>query len=164
MDLPSDLIIRPFCPSDQASVKALILAGLEEHWGWLDPTLNPDLNDITGAYADAVFLVAWQGNKLAGCGALLPRSPETAEIVRMSVAAEMRRQGVGGRILSALIVEARRHGFHRIVLETTATWQDAVGFYKRNGFKPTYVKDGDQYFELELSAGKNLQNPPPGVI
>ncbi len=152
MDPSSDLTIRPFCPSDQAQVKALILAGLKEHWGWLDPTLNPDLDDIAGAYARAIFLVAWLGGKLAGCGALVPRSPETAEIVRMSVAAEMRRQGIGGRILDNLVAAARRRGYRRIVLETTATWVEAVGFYKRHGFKPTDVRNGDQYFELELSA------------
>jgi hypothetical protein len=41
-----DLTIVPLRPQDQADVKRLILAGLTEHWGQLDPTKNPDLNNI----------------------------------------------------------------------------------------------------------------------
>ncbi len=41
--------IKPFESEDQEAVQSLILAGLAEHWGEIDPTLNPDLNDI-GAY------------------------------------------------------------------------------------------------------------------
>ena len=33
--------IRPFDPSDQPAARALILAGLREHWGWLEPGTNP---------------------------------------------------------------------------------------------------------------------------
>ena len=41
-----DVIILPFQPENQAEVKNLILAGLAEHWGMIDPSKNPDLNDI----------------------------------------------------------------------------------------------------------------------
>jgi N-acetylglutamate synthase-like GNAT family acetyltransferase len=71
------------------------LAGLEEHWGVLDPTKNPDLEDIGLTYADAIFLVAQQNNKIIGTGALIPKPDGTAEIVRMSVAADWRRKGIG---------------------------------------------------------------------
>lgn len=39
--------IKPFESEDQEAVQSLILAGLAEHWGEIDPTLNPDLNDIS---------------------------------------------------------------------------------------------------------------------
>ncbi|MCZ7673141.1 MAG: hypothetical protein M5U34_41515 [Chloroflexi bacterium] len=50
---------RPFSPTDQAAAKALILAGLAEHWGTLDLSLNSDLNDIQASYVDngGVFIV-----------------------------------------------------------------------------------------------------------
>ncbi|MCP4415536.1 MAG: hypothetical protein GY805_02870, partial [Chloroflexi bacterium] len=44
------IVIRPFHPQDQSATKQLILAGLVEHWGELDPSLNPDLNDIARSY------------------------------------------------------------------------------------------------------------------
>jgi GNAT superfamily N-acetyltransferase len=145
-----DLIIRPFQPADQAEAKRLILAGLAEHWGALDPTRNPDLNDIAASYAGARFLVAYRGERLIGAGALLPRSAEVAEIVRMSVARAERRRGVGRAILEELIAYARAAGFRRIILETTATWQEAIAFYQRAGFRFTHHQDGDAYFALEI--------------
>src|SRR5215471_6453753 len=54
-----DLVIVPFQSANQAAVKGLILAGLTEHWGALDPTKNLDLHDIGVTYAQATFLVAW---------------------------------------------------------------------------------------------------------
>ncbi len=57
-----EIILQPFCPADQAEAKDLILTGLVEHWGTLDPTKNPDLNEIGVTYRGATFLVA----RLAG--------------------------------------------------------------------------------------------------
>lgn len=145
------ILIRPFHPADQEAVKALILDGLVGHWGWLDPTLNPDLNDIAKSYAHATFLVAEQQGRITGCGALVPRSNEMAEIVRMSVAGAIRRQGLGTRLLEALCQAARAQGFRRLTLETTQTWQEVIQFYLRFGFKITHYQDGDVYFALELT-------------
>ena len=142
--------IKPFESEDQDAVQSLILAGLAEHWGEIDPTLNLDLNDIGASYNDATFLVAWLDGRIIGSGALIPRSDQVAEIVRMSVAPELRRRGIGGKILERLCREAKELGFQRIVLETTSTWSDIVGFYKRFGFRVTHHQEGhfggDVYF------------------
>jgi GNAT superfamily N-acetyltransferase len=142
--------IRPFQPADQAAVKALVQAGLADHWGFLDPTLNPDLNDIATTYAGATFLVARQGERIIGCGALVSRGEGIAEIVRMSVSRDLRGQGVGRQILSALVERARPLGFRRIILETTETWQEVIAFYLRFGFHITHHAGGDVYFALDL--------------
>lgn len=146
------LVIRPFQPEDQEEVKALILSGLVDHWGTLDPTKNPDLNDIARSYADAVFLVARLDGRIVGTGALVPRAESTAEIVRMSVASDMRRMGIGKRILLELIHSAKSRGFSRIILETTATWAEVIAFYQSMGFMLTHLMNGDQYFEMDLTA------------
>ena len=142
--------LSPFTPADQPAVKALVLAGLADHWGTLDPSKNPDLNNIAATYKGAYFLVAKQEGKVVGCGALVPRSPDTAEVVRMSVATAARRQGLGRRILSALCAEAKARGFRRVMLETTQTWSEVIAFYQGFGFRITHYKDGDVYFELLL--------------
>ena len=111
---------------------------------------NPDLIDIATSYAEATFLVAWLDGRIVGTGALLPRSSEEAEIVRMSVKKENRRQGIGRRILQALDARARDQGFKRIILETTATWDEVIKFYLRFGFQITHAQDGDVYFKMEL--------------
>jgi hypothetical protein len=63
--------ILPFKAEDQAEAKNLILAGMGEHFGEIDHSLNPDLNDIAASYAGAIFLVAWCENRIVGTGALV---------------------------------------------------------------------------------------------
>jgi len=146
-----DIIILPFQPENQAEVKNLVLTGLAEHWDTLDPSKNPDLDNISLTYANAVFLVAWQNNKIIGTGALVPKSSDTAEIVRMSVAANMRRNGIGRKILQRLCEHAKSNRYKGLVLETTDTWLEAIEFYKTFGFRITHYLDGNVYFALDIS-------------
>ncbi len=144
------LVIRPFQPADQPAARGLVLAGLAEHWGALDPSLNPDLDDIAASFAGGVFLTAWLGAELVGTGGLLPAGPHTAQIVRMSVAAPLRRRGIARRILAALLDAARQAGYRRVILETTETWDEVIQFYLSCGFRITHHQDGDVYFEISL--------------
>jgi putative acetyltransferase len=114
-------------------------------------TLNLDLNDIATTYAGATFLVAHCQGVIVGTGALVPRQEGTAEIVRMSVAAGMRRRGIGRLILQRLVDQARVQGFRRVVLETTETWDQVITFYQDNGFQITHWREGDVYFAIDLS-------------
>lgn len=147
---PAAFSLRPFEPADQPACKALVLAGLQEHWGALDLSLNPDLNDIATSYADGLFLTAWMGGELAGTGALLPAGLGSLQVVRMSVARRWRRQGLGRQILAGLEARARELGAARLVLETTAAWGEVVQFYLQNGYRITHEQDGDVYFEKNL--------------
>ena len=150
MNQSQDITILPFQSEYQAEAKNLVLAGLAEHWGTLDPTKNQDLNDISTTYADGIFLVAWQNNQIVGTGALLPISNDTAEIVRMSVVANMRRKGIGKMILQKICERAKVDGYKRLVVETTETWNEVIEFYKQFGFQITHYLDGDVYFALDL--------------
>ncbi len=150
-DTCNDIVIRAFRPEDQAAAQRLILGGLVEHWGYLDPSKNPDLDDIASAYADATFLLAWRGKELVGTGALVHERDGAARIVRMSVAPHMRRQGIATAILQRLLRQAQAAGYRQIVLETTSTWADAIAFYERNGFRAIGSHDGDTHFVLDLS-------------
>ena len=150
-DMTASLItFAPFQSADQDEVKQLILAGLKEHWGEINPDLNPDLNHIQDSYKNAYFLVARLGERIVGCGALIPHPPHTGEIVRMSVASDQRRLGLGGVILHRLINQAHALGLHQVILETTSTWGDVVAFYQHNGFRITHFQGGDTYFALDL--------------
>jgi GNAT superfamily N-acetyltransferase len=146
----SNITLHAFQPADQAAVKDLVLAGLVEHWGTLDPAKNPDLDDITASYAGAIFLVARHAGQILSTGALVPRQDGNAEVVRMSVAAGWRRQGIGRLILQELVSRARQARFQRVILETTATWHEVIAFYQRFGFHITHYQAGDVYFSLEL--------------
>ena len=150
MNQSQDITILPFQSEYQAEAKNLVLAGLAEHWGTLDPTKNQDLNDISRTYANGIFLVAWQNNQIIGTGAFLPMSNDTAEIVRMSVVAAMRRKGIGRKILQKLCERVKIDGYKRLVVETTETWNEVIEFYKQFGFQITHYLDGDVYFALDL--------------
>lgn len=148
--MSNPIIITPFQAENQDAVKHLILSGLADHWEQLDLTKNQDLDDIATSYVNDVFLVAWQGDRIVGTGALVHRSDKTGEIVRMSVARDMRRQGIGSLILERLIERARSKGYRRVILETTKTWSEVIKFYLKCGFQVTHEQNGDIYFKLDL--------------
>lgn len=143
--------IEPFRSADQHDVRRLILAGLAEHWGHVDESVNPDLADIGASYRDAIFLVAKLDSVVVGTGALVLRSPGVGEIVRMSVAGELRRNGIASRILQELIAQAPKLRVKRVVLETTAAWHDVVAFYVANGFAITHEAEGPFGLETWLA-------------
>lgn len=146
--------IRPFVAFDQAPVRALILAGLGEHWGFIDETLNPDLDDIAAAYPPetSLFLVVEDPTgTLIGAGCLIEDDPATGRLVRMSVASSARGQGIGRRLVAELESAAHARGYVRLVCETTENWTDAVGLYLATGFTETGIWDGDRHFEKLLT-------------
>jgi GNAT superfamily N-acetyltransferase len=153
MDLAS-VDVHDLRSDERGAVRSLILHGLQEHWGSVDPTLNSDLDDLATTYAAGRVLVATDGSGVVGTGTVIRRDDATAEIVRMSVAPEHRRAGLGRRLVADLIATARSWGMSRVVLETSAHWTNAVEFYTRCGFTQTRVESGtfglDAWFEMNL--------------
>jgi GNAT superfamily N-acetyltransferase len=145
-------IIRPFCSEDQTAACQLILDGLREHWGGLDPALNGDLDDIMSSYVDAghAFFVVEEGGELIGTGALLGETAVISRIVRVSVRADQRGRGLGRAISQHLIAEARLRGCREILVETTDTWTAAIRLYQRCGFTPYAWRDGDIHMRKEI--------------
>jgi len=149
-----DLSIRALSPADHQPVEATIRAGLAEHWGSLDDSLNPDLADMASSYAHGTTLVAVRSGEVVGTATLVPRGSGGAEIVRMSVHSRCRRAGVGRALVDALVSHARRAGHTRLILETSAHWDDVVDFYRACGFVLTHHEQGaygrDAWFERHL--------------
>jgi len=79
-------------------------------------------------------LVACDRERIVGTGALVPKSHGVAEIVRMSVVGDRRRQGLGRLILKKPIQDAQSRGIRTLVLETTETWREVIQFYLAEGF------------------------------
>jgi GNAT superfamily N-acetyltransferase len=159
--MATPLCIEPFQPADQDAARTLILDGLREHWGRIDPALNPDLRDIAASYAGGVFLVARAHGGIVGTGAWLPRAPGVGEVVRMSVAADVRRQGVATRLLAELCRTAQAASLQRLILETNADWTGAIAFYQRRGFQLTHYAESvfgcEAHFEMELTGHRWTQ-------
>ena len=149
--------IETLAPASRDAVRRLILDGLTERWGELDPSLNDDLGDLGDGHGRSETVVVFDGvGEVVGTGTIVQRSDATAEIVRMSVSPTARRGGVGRRIVEDLVDRAAARGVERVVLETTSTWTDAIAFYRSCGFEITHTTVGpsgeDTWFERWLTA------------
>ena len=93
--------------------------------------------DLSGLQAPEVtFWSAWEGETLAGVGALKQLSADHGEVKSMHTAEAMRRRGVGSAILRHIIASARARGMSRLSLET-GSWPyfaPARALYARHGF------------------------------
>ena len=124
---------EPFDSDDARRLIAGLDAGLaevyppEQRFG---PNLKPEhLEDGRGT-----FLVARDGGRAVGCGAIRVLDPMTAEVKRMYVEPEVRGKGVGRALMTALEAAARRLGVQRLVLETGVHQDAAIALYERAGF------------------------------
>ncbi len=64
------MTIRPLTAADVDEARELIYLGLEEHWGPRDLSLNPDLDDLLLSYPAGAMLVAIEGQRVVGTGAI----------------------------------------------------------------------------------------------
>jgi len=85
---------------------------------------------------EITFWTLWDGSDLLGCGALKELDPLHGEIKSMHTAEACRRRGVGARILTHIIDEARRRRYRRLSLETGSpeAFAPARALYARFGF------------------------------
>lgn len=141
--------IRKFEVSDQTAANQLILDGLREYWGALDPAYNHDLDDIRAAYPVGFYVGVIDGVVIA-TGGLTRVDDDTVRIERMSVKKAWRRHGFGKLMLERLIDHGRSMGAKAIILETTQNWKDARSFYEQNGFVFTHVDGDDAYYRIEI--------------
>jgi putative acetyltransferase len=110
---------------------------------------------------DVTFWCAWDGDSLAGVGALKRLSADHGEVKSMHTAESMRRKGVGAAILRHIIAWAQARGMSRLSLET-GSWPyfaPARALYARHGFVECppfgdYRPDPNSVFmTLALSSG-----------
>lgn len=146
------IVIRPFRTSDQTPARALILQGLGEHFGFIDESMNPDLDDLSVNYCtcERILVVAEQDTQLVGTGALVTLDEHTAQMVRVSVSSAYRRRGIARRIVTMLVDIARQWGYERMEVETNNDWFDAIGLYQSLGFVEHDRDDISVYMALSL--------------
>lgn len=123
-----------FGTADARRLVAALDAGLAEVYT-PDQRFGPNLKPEQLAEGRGVFLVAREGGRAIGCGALRMLDGSTAEVKRMYVEPERRGRGVGRLVLERLESFAREQGVRRLVLETGVHQKPAIELYLRAGFK-----------------------------
>jgi GNAT superfamily N-acetyltransferase len=94
-------------------------------------------------------VIALNDNIPLGCGAMKEYDKSTMEIKRMYVPIEMRGKGIAVAVLNDLENWARELGYKRCVLETGDKMLEAIGLYKKSGYK--IIKNYGQYENVESS-------------
>lgn len=93
---------------------------------------------------DALFLVAEEKENILGfCGILM--AMDEGDIVKIGVMQKMQGQGIGKKLLDALIRKAGERGVSSIYLEVRAGNQAAVRLYQSFGFRQTGIRK--DYYE-----------------
>jgi putative acetyltransferase len=108
---------------------------------------------------DVTFWSAWDGDALAGCGALKDLGDGTGEIKSMRTAPTHLRRGVAAALLDHVIAVATARGYWRISLETGSgpAFDPALELYLRRGFAngeafADYVRsDFNQFLHIGLA-------------
>lgn len=117
-----------------------IAALLQEHLNDMYATSPPEsvhALDLTALkQPDITFWTLWDGDNLAGCGALKQLSQHHAEVKSMRTATAYRGQGVASTILQHMIHEAEQGAYRRLSLETGSMdfFAPARRLYDRFGF------------------------------
>jgi putative acetyltransferase len=151
------LVIREDDLSGDATraLLALHLSGMHEN----SPPGHVFALDLSGLQAANVTVwTAWDGNAIAGIGALKELGDSTAEVKSMRTHPAHLRKGVGAALLEHIIGAAQARGLTRLSLETGRgpAFEPALALYRRRGFKEgaafgDYVRsDFNQFLHITL--------------
>lgn len=146
------LKIKPIIEEYQKEAKELILNGMKERFGFIDYSLNPDLNTICKHYSNDghAFFIGFLGSDLVCTGALTKDNYYTGRIERMSVKLALRRNGFAKIMLEHLEQYAKQMGYSKIALETNQNWNSAIAFYTNNEYKFDLQTGEQLHFVKEL--------------
>lgn len=115
--------------------------------------------DLSGLQAPNVTVwTAWDGDAIAGVGALKERGDGTGEVKSMRTHPDHLRKGVAAALLEHIIGKARARGLRCLSLETGSgpAFDPALALYRRRGFTDgeafaDYVRsDFNQFLHMAL--------------
>lgn len=123
------MIIRKATQNDGEGISELVNLGEREG------QLLPRTPDAIQASIDD-WLVAEEGGRIIGCESLVEMGPTLYEIRSLAVAPAYRRNGIGAKLVEALILEARLRNIPMVFALTRA-----VPFFEKLGFAVTVKED-----------------------
>ena len=117
-------------------VADLLRLHLDEMHSWSPPESVHAMPIERLRAPDVTFYSAWEGTRLAACGALKQLDAAHGELKSMRAHPDYRGKGAGKAILVHLLAEARARGYARVSLETGRpdAFLPARRLYEGHGF------------------------------
>lgn len=160
--------IQPYRPEDEAEVQAMFLRARQAEQAkdvrWMP---IPDSAPLSISEEYAAFWVAEREEKSGpvilgivgvqpfSAGKVIPANLPTAqdwqargnvaELRRLRVAPEVRRQGLGTRLSQTVILWCREQGLRTLVVNTTSPQRPALQLYRKLGFQESGCSFIDRY-------------------
>ena len=134
--------------SENEDFRRLILK-LEDYLTLIDEDAHSECKQYNKLETIKHTVVAYINGKAVGCDAIREFDRNTVEIKRMFVSDDVRKQGVGTKILSELENWAKELGFEKSILETGNMLPEAVRFYQKSNY--TQIPNYGQYKSMEKS-------------
>ncbi|WP_287154555.1 ribosomal protein S18-alanine N-acetyltransferase [Candidatus Solincola tengchongensis] len=122
-----ELVIRRMSPEDLPEVMELERRAFSAPW--TEEMYRREMEKWEGCY-----LVARSGGELAGYGGALLILDE-AHVMTLAVREDLRRRGIGARLLLELVRRAERMGARFLTLEVRKSNRPAIELYTRFGFQ-----------------------------
>jgi GNAT superfamily N-acetyltransferase len=154
-----DVIFRPFQRGDEVAFRELNEAWISAYF-----TIEEKDREVLGDPITQVLepggeiLMAVKAGQPVGCCALLAMEDGSYEVAKMTVAEQLRGEGIGQRLLRYVIDYAKALRARRLYLETSSKLQNAIHVYESLGFRhlpPERIRSSpyaraDVYMELLL--------------
>ena len=117
-------------------IAALLRLHLDEMHRWSPPESVHAMPISRLRAPDVTFFSAWDGERLAACGAIRQLDPAHGELKSMRADPAYRGRGAGKAVLNHLFAVAQQRGYARLSLETgaPAEFAPARGLYAAYGF------------------------------
>lgn len=118
------------------AIAALLQLHLDEMHQWSPPESVHAMPIERLRQPDVTFFSAWDGERLAACGAIKHLAGDHGELKSMRADPDYRGKGAGKAILRQLLDEAAKRGYCRVSLETGRPdpFLPARRLYESHGF------------------------------
>lgn len=153
--MPLDIRIDDLSGQPTQDLLALHLRGMQAY----SPPESVHALDLSALRTpDITVWTVWDGDAVAGIGAMRQLSPEQGELKSMRTHPDHLRKGVAAALLEHIIDTARARGLSRLSLETGSgpAFDPALTLYRRRGFAdgPAFggyqATDFNQFLHLTL--------------
>ncbi len=138
--------IRPAVAKDLAAITRIHNEGIEDRVATLDVepyTVEEKAEEFALVGPQDPMLVAEIGTDVVGWASLHPFSRRKAykgvKELSIYISRPWRRQGIGARLLEALLKEAKRQRIYKVILNVLSTNEPALALYRQMDFREVGV-------------------------